>query len=623
MLHTFRKAAETWVVKLLFALLALSFVAWGVGDFVRHGAMGTGPAISVGNVDVSAAEVQTEFKREIDHLQPQFHGQLSEDVARKLGYLDQTIQTITTRLLVDNAAKSLKLAASDDTVLKAITNDPNLKNEQGQVDRERLRAGLARMGMSEAGFLKIARGEQIRFQLAGAVTEGITAPMALVDPLMRRRFEQRVADAVVVSDAAIPAPPAPAAAELETYYKANTSRFMAPELRALTVLRLRPADVEGQIQIGDDDLAAAYDQHQGDFNVPEKRQSSQILVSDQEKADQVTGMVAQGRDLAAIAKAVDAKIIDLGTVTKAELPQELQETVFSTPAGTTSGPVRSDLGWHVIKVSQIIPGLTKPMEQVKGQLTQALRKDKTVDLLAELSNKVEDALGGGATIEEAARRFGLSVSSYDAVDAKGLDINGKALATLPKDPAFLNVAFHTDQGSESQMTENGQDGYFLVRVDGVTAPAPHPLTRVKAEVLTAWTAAKRHQLAKDKAESLVADLKEEGLSAMDKGPGITAKTTHPFTRDAVEAAGLPAAAVAKVFDSAQGDVAVSELPDGWVLTKLAQIIPTDPAAHPEQVERIKRAASQALAGDMSDTFLAGLDAKVGVKVDRSQLTHEE
>ena len=623
MLHTFRNAAKTWVVKLLFALLTLSFVAWGVGDFVKRSAMGTGPAIAVGSVDVSAAEVETEFKREVERMQPRFKGQLTEEIARKIGFLDQTIQTITTRLLIDNATKSLGLSASDDTVLKAITNDPNLKNEKGQVDRERLRAGLARAGMTEVGYLKIARAEQTRQQLALSIMGGVTAPMTMVDPLVRRRFEQRIAEAVIVSDSAVPVPAAPPEAELETYYKANTHRFMAPEYRALTVLRLRPADVEAQIQVGDDDLAAAYDQRQAEFNVPEKRQAGQILLPDQDKADQAAEMVKQGRDLTFIAKSLDAKIIDLGIVAKTELPGELQETVFSTAAGTTVGPVQSDLGWHVVKVFQIIPAQIKTLDQVKAQLTQTLRHDKGIDLLAELSNKVDDALGGGASIEEAARRFNLNIAAFDAVDAKGLGANGKPVDGLPKDPAFINTAFHTDQGAESQMTENGQDGYFLVRVDGITAPAPRALATIKTELVAAWTAARRHQLAKDKAESLVAVLKASGLSAMPHMPGIELKTTQPFTRDAADSAGIPAAAVAKVFDSAEGGVSTSELADGWVLTRLAQVKAADPSAHPGQIESVRHAATDAVTGDISDTFLAALEAKVGVKVDRSQLIHEE
>ena len=623
MLHTFRNAAKTWVVKLLFALLALSFVAWGVGDVVRRGALGTGPAIVVGSVDVSSAEVETEFKRQIERMQPQFKGQLTEDVARKIGFLDQTIQTITTRLLVDGATSSLGLAASDDTVLKSVINDPNLKNEQGQMDRERLRASLARMGMTEVAFLKMERADQTRKQLAGAVTGGIAAPMTLVDPLARRKFEQRVADTVIVSDSAVAAPAAPSAEELETYYQANKSRFMAPEYRALTVLRLRPADVEKQVQISDEDLAAAYDQRQADFNVPEKRQSSQILVSDQGKADLAAELVQQGRDLTTIAKTLDAKIIDLGVVTKSELPTELQDTVFTTAPGTTAGPVRSDLGWHVIKVFQIVPAQIKTLDQVKPQLVQAVRHDKIIDLLAELSNKVDDALGGGASIEEAARRFNLTVTSFDAVDAKGLGTNHKPVEGLPADPSFLNSAFHTDQGSESQMSENGQDGYYLVRVDGVTAPAPHPLAQIKTEIQAAWSATKRHQLAKAKAEAIAPELKSTGLAGVNRGPGIELKTTQPFTRDASDASGLPAAAVAKVFDSAEGDVATTELPDAWIVTRLAQVKPAELTAHPEQIDRVKHMAAQALAGDISETFLSALETKVGVKVDRSQLMHEE
>ena len=623
MLHTFRNAAKTWVVKLLFALLALSFVAWGVGDFVRRSAMGTGPAISVGGVDVSASEVEMEFKREVERQQEQFKGHLTEELARKIGYLDKTIQTITTRLLVDNAARKLGLAVSDAAVLQAVTNDPNLKNEQGVVDRERLRAALTRMGMTEAGFLKVARAEQQRNQLAQAMTGGVIAPMTLVDPLVRRRYEERVAELALVSDNAVPAPAAPAQAELEAYYNANTAKFMAPEYRALTVLTLRPSDVAGDIQITDDDLAKAFDQRQAEFNTPEKRQASQILLADQDKADKAVELIKQGRDLSAIAKSLDVKVIELGTLAKNELPPELQDAVFNTASGVTTGPVRSDLGWHVIKVYQIVPAQNKTLDQVKTALTEILRRDKTADLLAELSNKVEDALGGGASIEEAARRFSLPVASFDALDSKGLAPNGKPVDSLPKDPSFLSIAFHTDQGAESQMAENGQDGYFLIRVDGVTAPAPHPLAQVKDQAAAGWIAAQRHQLAKDKAETLAAQLKGAPIGSVDKIPGVEVKTSQPFSRNAGEASGVPDSVIGKTFEASEGEIFTSEIADGWAVARLAQIKPVNPADHPDKIQAVRRMMSQAIAGDFADSFLAAEEAKIGVKIDRSQLTREE
>ena len=110
MLDIFRSAAKTWIVKLLFGLLALSFVAWGVGDSIRRSAFGTGPAMSVAGTDLSAPEVEAEFKRDVERLQAQAGGRLTLEMARKAGLMENTIQQLSTKLLVDAAAKKLGLA---------------------------------------------------------------------------------------------------------------------------------------------------------------------------------------------------------------------------------------------------------------------------------------------------------------------------------------------------------------------------------------------------------------------------------------------------------------------------------------------------------------------------------
>ena len=626
MLDIFRSAAKTWIVKLLFGLLALSFVAWGVGDSIRRSAFGTGPAMSVAGTDLSAPEVEAEFKRDVERLQAQAGGRLTLEMARKAGLMENTIQQLSTKLLVDAAAKKLGLAVSDDTVVKAVANDPSLKDEKGQVDRERLRMALARMGMTEASFLKVARSEQIRGQIALAVTAGVAVPTTLIDPLARSRFEQRVADVVTVQDSAITQVPVPDAAALESFYKDNTQRFMSPEYRAVTALLLRPSDVAPQISISDEELAKSYDQRRGEFNTPERRQSSQLVLTEQAKADQAAELVTQGRDITAIAKALGGQIIDLGTVTKQEMPPELADAVFQAQSGSTIGPVKSDLGWHVVKVYQVIPGEEKPLDKVKPLIEKELRKEKTAEALSDLSTKVEDALGGGASLEEAAKRFNLSVLTLGGIDAKGNGSDGKKVADLPHAANFLDIAFHTDQGTESQMTENGDDGAFLLRVDGITAPAPRPLDQIKDQAIKAWQADKRHELAKEKADSIAAGLREGNpLTQIAKTPGIETRTSAPFTRDAKDqaSAGIPPIAISKLFKADAGGVDVVEDKGGWAAVRLVRVVAADPSAHPDQVRAVRNGLAQSIAGDLSDAYLAVLGETFGVKIDRSQLSREE
>jgi peptidyl-prolyl cis-trans isomerase D len=623
MLDIFRKASKTWVVKLLFALLVLSFLAWGVGDVIRGG-FARGPAIEVGHTAVSANEVRTEFKREVERLQPMFGGKLTPEDARKLGLLDRTIDSIVTRTLIDEAARSLGLAANDDAILKQIAANPAFRNEMGQFDRDLFRRALSRAGFTEDSFLRTERGNMMRNQMAEALTGGVVAPAALVDPLLRYREERRVADTVLVKDDQLPLPAPPDAATLEQYYKDNTNRFMAPEYRGLTVLLLRPADVSAAIDISQEAVAEAYQQRIDEFGTPERRQINQIVLQDQSAVAKAAEMVGQGKDLTAIAKALDSQIIDLGTVEKRDLPDDLAEAVFKMSANSTSQPIKTPLGWHVVKVGAVLPGKIRPLSEVAKQIEQDLRREKSLDALSDLANKVEDALGGGATLEDAASRFSLKAVKVPAIDAQGHGANGKPVPELPKSDQFLDVAFHTDQGTESPLTEVEGNGYFLLRVDGITPPQPKPFADIKGEVQASWQAERRHEAARDRADKLAERLKAgEPAQAVAQSFGLKAETSQPFTREAPPNGGLAPTVVAEMFRAAVGGVATGSVQGGIVVARLAQVVPFDPGQNRPAADAAGRRITQAVSADIVDQYVAALNAAVGVKVDRSQLTHEE
>ncbi|MFD2232288.1 peptidylprolyl isomerase [Phaeospirillum tilakii] len=623
MLDVFRRFSKTWVVRILFALLALSFVVWGVGDVVRGGAS-RGPAIEVGRTAVTAPEVLNEFKREIERLQPLFGGKLTAEEARKLGILDRTVDTVITRSLIDEAARGLGLVAVDEVILRRITANPAFHGPGGQFDRELFRSRLARAGLSEDSFLRIERGNMVRNQLADALTGGLAAPAALADPLLRWRGERRTADTLQLDDASVPLPAAPDAATLEAYYKANTERFIAPESRALTVLLLRPADVAAGIAIDEAMLRDSFQQRQEEFSTPERRQVAQIVIDGQSDVARAYELLGQGKDLAAVAKALGRDIIDLGWVERRDLPEGLSDAVFRLGAGATGQPVKTALGWHVVRVAAIQPGKVQSFNDVRARLEQDLRREKALDALAEMSNKLEDALGGGATLEEAAGRFNLKVTKIPAVDAQGRGANGKPVPDLPKSDQFLDVAFHTEPNTESPLTEVPDNGYFLVRVDQVTPPAPRPLAEIKAEVTARWQAERRHEQARAKADKLVERLKAgESLATVAQSAGLRPSRTKPFQRQGGEGVALPPPVIAGLFAAKPGEVVSGDLPGATLIARVAEVLPFDPQAAKPAAESERRRIAQNLANDVADQFIAALNAAIGVKVDRQQLSNEE
>lgn len=623
MLDVFRKASRTWVVKVLFMMLALSFVAWGVGDVIRGG-RGRGPAIEVGRTGVTAAEVQSEFKREVDRLQPLYGGKLSSEEARKMGVMDRVVQSVITRTLIDESARALKLASVDEPILRKVAANPAFRGLNGQFDREAFRARLSRAGLTEEGFLRTERANQIRTQMVEALSGTVRPPSAMATPLIGWREERRIAETALIADATLPLPAAPDAATLDAFYHDNQARFMAPEYRALSVLLLRPADLAASIDIDEVMVHDAYRQRIEDFTTPERRQIAQIIVDGSADVSRAYELLGHGKDLAAIAKALGKDILDLGQVEKRDLPEGLAEAVFKLKAGETGQPVKTALGWHIVRVGAIQPGRVAAFADVRGQIEKDLRREKALDSLSDVATKLEDALGGGATLEEAASRFSLKLLKLPAVDAQGRDANGRPIADLPHSDQFLDVAFHTDASIESPLTEVPNDGYFLLRVDGVTPPAPRPLASIRAEAIGLWQAERRHEAALDKARHLAERTKAgDSFAAIAAGAGLKVETSKPLTRDPAQGGGMPASLVRDLFAADPNEVIVAPQPGGVALARIVRIVPFDPAASPAVNDADRRRVAQALANDIAEQYVAALNASIGVKLDKSQLSSEE
>jgi len=624
MLDSFRNASKSWIIKLLFGLLIVSFVAWGVGDVVRGGLFGRGPAIEVGGREITAAEVMNEFKRDMDVLQPQFGGKLTTADARRLGLLDRTIDTMVTRTLIDEAAHRLGLLTSDQAVVDKVAAEPSFRNEVGQFDRDLLRRALARAGWSEDEFMRQEKANIVRTQVAEAFGGGIAAPSLLTDPLIHWNRETRIAETVSIKASNMPQPANPDAATLESYYKTNATSFMAPEFRAVTAMLLRSSDAGRGIEITDDMIAEAYKTREDEFHTPERRALSQVVLSDDTMAEKAEEMLKAGKDLTAIAKELSASVVDLGVVEKGDLPDELVEPVFGIKQGAITSPVKSALGWHVVKVTQVVPETIRSLQQVKGQLAKDLLAEKSVDRLSELANQVEDSLGGGATLEETATRFQLPLIRVAAMDAKGRSPAGKVIADVPASESFLDVAFHTEQGTESQLTEIDNEGLFLLRVDSITPPQPKALAEVRAEVLAAWQADQRRDAAKELADKIVEKVKAgESLAKVAAAHSLKVEGTAPFTREGSDGSKLPPAIISALFEGKVGATASAASRDGWMVAQLDKVIPFDPKADAKIADQIRQRTTNAVAVDLVDQLIAALQADIGVKVDRSQLANEE
>lgn len=621
MLDTLRKGATKGPAKVLFIVLILSFGIWGIGDVVRGVGAGT-PAIAVGEVEVSPQEVQATFQRELERLRQVLGPEITAERARDLGLLDSAIAQLARQAVVDAAAQDLGIVAAPDDIRRAIAQIPAFQGADGTFNRDLFRRVLQQNNLSEEAFLASIEQDLVRETLVGTAGTAAAAPAPLVAPLFAWQAEQRVADALFVADAAQSLPETPDDAALQAVYDANIDTFTAPEYRALSTVVLRPGDLTDRVNVSEEELQTAYETALPELEQPETRTIQQVLVGDEQAAEAVATAAAQGATLAeAAAQAGAGAPMDLGAVTRDTLPPSAADVVFALEAGATSGAVQTPIGWHVFHVSSVTEGAVPPLDEVRDDIRARVAEDKAVDVLYDITADLEDALGGGATLEEATQQLDLPLTTIPAVDAQGLTPEGAPARGLPPENAFLDTAFSLQEGEDSLLQEIGR-GYFIVRVDAVTPPQPRAFDTVRDQVVALWEAQTRRELARAQAEALAERLRGgAALETVAAEAGAPTGTSEPFTRGArtvpTGTVPLTGPVVEELFAAdATGAVALGRSGDGWVIARLADIRPVQDPAQAQGFQQAQEQVRAGVAEDLSNQFLQTFADRFGVQVNR-------
>ncbi len=621
MLQFIRSKAASLVVKILFALLIVTFGVWGIGDVLLKTTVDTTVA-TVGGTKISAEQLNQEVRAEISRLRGVFGGNFDVQQAKQLGIVDQQLDALVNDTLINLETDRLKLAVGDQGVRDFIMANQMFKNAGGQFDPGRYQAILAQNRLTPQQYEARVHNDLVRSALIEAVGAGGTAPKPLVDALYRIRAEKRVADTVFIPFASVTDVGEPSEAELTEFHDKHPEQFRAPELRSFTVASLTLDDLAKGIKPSADEVSAEYQKRIEEFKTPERRHLEQILVSDQATADQAEAALKGGRTFAVVAKDV-AKLptgaIDVGTVAQSDLPDEVADIAFKLPQDGISDPIKSPFGWHIVHVLSIEPAKTETFDAVKARIANEIARDQAEDQMSRLTNKVDDALAGGADLDKVAGDVGLTLAKVADTDQAGHTIDGGAVAVPQPASDILATAFGTDQGQVSGVTETQDGGLYVVRVDKVTPAAVRPLAEVRDQALKAWQ--------RDQRMAAVAKRAKEILDAVNGGSPLKdvaaqqklTVTTTPKLEHSTQDAGLPVALVGKLFDLKPRQAASGESGDGVYVAQLTDIIAADPAAAEAQVQQLQRQLNGAMQADLLVEFERGLRQRFAVSVDQTKV----
>ena len=623
MLQAMKGKLGSFILKIFAVLLIISFGAWGIGDMITGRGLPTDVA-EVGETKITATQFQENFRIRLEELRRQFGQQLDSQQARQMGFADITLEKLINLRLLKLHATELELSVGDDQVLDEIKRQPEFSDGRGGINANVFRASLERRNITEDRYIASLRDEITRSHIIDIVAASSVAPDHMVDQFYRYRNERRTADVVIVPRTHLGSMQGPTDTQIREFYSKNEALFTAPELRTITALYLDPDEIAKKIDISEDELKDEYDNRISSLIIPEHRKLRQIVVTEEVTVRRARQSLTEGRSFTDVAKNIagmDEETTQLGLVTANQLPAEIGSVAFKAPLNQPSEPVKSPLGWHILLVKRIIPGKTPTFGDVRSSIHLDLGRERAIDDLVKVANKLEDALAGGATIEEAAKQINAATLKTPPIDAGGRTADGKPMNKLPKVEKFLRTAFEGKDGAISDLIETRSGGYLIVRVDSITPPAIRPLDSIRQKVITAWNKSQQNEVVKKKAGELRDKVKNgNSLTRVAKDASLEVQRSKKFSR-VNRAAGsrIPPALGSKIFKLRIGGVAIAPSPEGYAIAQLNDVQPASPTSDSEGLQKLKKRMQGAVAEDIMAQYISALRARYNVHINQDAI----
>jgi peptidyl-prolyl cis-trans isomerase D len=580
MLQTIHDKLKGWLAGVVLGAIGLVFVFWGINWTMSA----PNYAAKVNGSEISANEVRQSYQQQLAQAERQTNGSIS-DVQRneiKARVLDEYVnsEALVTR------ADALGYRVSDQELLQTMSQVPVFQVD-GKFDYAHAVAVLRAQGRSIPEIEALFRRDAKLRQLDSALAMSSFATATEMKQFRALTQQQRELTWVTFSAEKYANQATPDEAALKTYYDAHKSDYMTPETVDLRYVEISLAQLASKVSVDDAQLKTYYDEQKVKtperFTEPEQRRVSHILLSVsnpkddaavKSKAEGILKRAQAGEDFSKLAKEFSQdpgsaqQGGDLGWSERKVWVAPFADAAYSMKVNEIRGPVKTQFGYHILKLEGIRPATVKTFEQAKPDLEAEYRRNEAEKLFNNAQDQLADAaLQNTTDIDVVARKAGLTVievPAFSRTDGGG---------ALGKAPAVIAAAFSQDvlDGRLSSIVEVEKGHGVVLRATDHKLPQQKPLDAVRTEVAAAWKRQRGAELAAAAAADALKRLTAgESWDVVAKSAGATVPPAKFIARSDQEvpaeirttAFGEPKPAGKPVYADARlanGDAAVIDL----------------------------------------------------------------
>lgn len=591
---------QNWL-KWSLALVCLAFVVFYIPDFLRGtgaDAAATDTVAIVNGHQIRADEFRRAYQSQMQAYRSAYGGQMSEQVLKQLGIDQQILQQLVDERAALAEADRVGVKVSDAEVAQRIYGIPAFLENGAFIGQSRYQQLLASQNppLTISDFEEGIRRSLVMEKLRASVTEWLSVSDKELQDEYRRRND-KIKLAVVAFNADSYRPDVTASdADVSSYFEGHQADFRIPDRRKVKYVLIDIDALRAKVVVSPADLTRAYNDNIAQFTSPEQVRASHILLKTEgkddaavkAKADEILKEAKGGADFAELAKknseddSNNKNGGDLDYFGRGRMVPEFDAVAFTMQSGQLSDVVKTQFGYHIIKVTDKKAGATRPIEEVKQQLTDQLQSERAQQQATDLAQRLQGQIKTAADLDTVAKAEGL------AVQETGFFAKDEPILSVGSSPEMATRAFTLADGEVSPALRASR-GFVFETVTAKQDSYIPKLDEVKDKVKDAVLRQRAVDMAKQKASEAATQLK--GAADFDKAAKaahVEPKTTELVTRDAP----LPdLGAAPDVMD------AVFKLPQGAVSDVLTT---TNGAAVVKVVE--KSATSDADFTSNKDTF---------------------
>ena len=601
--------------------LIISFGIWGIGDIFRG--FGISTVAKVGRTEISMDQFRTRYNEQLQQLGRQLGRPITPDQARAFGLEQRTLGQMIASAALDERARQFRLGISDAEVAKQITSDPAFRGFNGEFDHSTFLQRIRDIGYTEQRFVFEQRQTTLRRQIAEAIGSGVTPPKSTAEAIDHYRDEERSIVYVTLDGSKVGEVPAPTPEQLAAYFEEHKVAFRAPEYRKIQLITASQQEIAGTIEVSEEEAKRVYQDRLKVYQTPERRQIVQISFANAEDAKRASERITAGLAFDDLAKEPEIadRLVDLGTVTKADIiDPTVANAAFELAEGGVSGPVTGRFGPVILRVLKIEPPSTKSFADVEGDLKRDIANDRAKAEVNKIRDKIDEELGGGAQVEEIAKKLNLKLRTIEAVDRSGRTPEGEPVADLPAGVDVVNSAFNTEIGNENDALQLPGGGFVWYDVVNVTPSRERKLDEVKDKVEARFREDETIKRLNAKATEIVDKIKSgTSLADVAMAEGLMVEIKSGLKRQG--GAQMPPRVIAEVFRTAKDQVgsADGEKPTDRVIFQVTDIKVPSFDANSADVKRLIDQLKDAYNDDLLSQYVARLENDVGTNVNQNAL----